>query len=248
MKQTLSTFILGVTLFLAGCSAASRLESSLGTKYRYSYFLLSPSPTGRLSYADERIKILFRIDDGAIRFKLSNLSLSTMTVDWSNAFVAVQGRSYPIRTIRSYYSQDTIKALSAVVLPKGYVVEMAIPASNVSYDGSKWQEKDLLPTTDRHSEKTKNQILSNKGGTVDLLLPIRFEGSEAVTYTFRFKASSVAAIPWERYRKPWRPAPPKPVNPIKVTTNDQLITAAIIAGVLGISAILLTQKKSPTVE
>lgn len=248
MKKNLSTAILVAVLFLAGCSAASKLESSFGTKYRYSYFLLSPSPTGRLSYADDRIKILFRIDDGAIRFKLSNLSSSTITIDWSNAFIGVQGRSYPIRTIRSYYSQDTIKALSASVLPKGYVIEMAIPASNVSYDGSKWREKDLLPTTDRHSEKTRNQIVANKGGFVDLLLPIRFGGSEAVTYTFRFKVSSVSEIPWERYRRPWRPAPPKPVNPVKVTTNDQLITAAIIVGILGISAVLLTQKKTPPSE
>ena len=246
--QTTSVAFLTTVLILAGCSAASRLESSFGTKFRYGYVLLSPPPSGRLSYTDSRIKALFRIDDGAIRFKLSNLSSSKMTVDWSGASLGVQGRSYPVRNARSYYSQDTIKAASTVVLPKGYVIDMAIPSSNVVYNGSKWLEKDLIPTADRHSEKTRNRILANKGGIIEFLVPLHFESSGVVNYAFRFKIVSVSEIPWERYRKPWRPAPPKPVNPVKFTSNDQLITAAIIAGVIGISAVLLTQRKLPPSE
>ena len=248
MKQTLSTFILGVTLFLAGCSAASRLESSLGTKYRYSYFLLSPSPTGRLSYADERIKILFRIDAGAIRFKLDNLTSSIVTVKWPGAALGVLGRSHPVHSVRSYYSQEKAGEASSVILPKGYVIEMAIPASSVYYDGSKWQERDLLPTTDRNSEAVRKRILANKGGIVELLLPMQFEGSETINYTFRFKVSSVDEIPWEQYRKPWRPMPPKPLTSSSFTTSDQILTGAIIVGVVGIGAVLLSQKKTPPVE
>lgn len=248
MKQKLSIAILVLALILGGCSAASRLKSSLGTKYQYSYFLLSPSPAGRLSYADKRIKVLFQIDDGAIRFKLYNRSLSTITIDWSQAVVAVKGRSFPIRTAGSYYSQHSINSPPTVVLSKGYIIEMAIPARNILYDGKKWQEQDLLPTTDRRLEKIKQQIRANKGGIVELLLPIQFGGSEAVKYTFRFKIASVAAIPWERYRKPWRPNVSNPFSTFKVNNNDPLITTATIGGILGVSAILLAKKKLPISE
>lgn len=233
---------------LAGCSAASRLKSSLGTKFRYSYFLSSPNPSGRLSYTDERIKILFRIDGGAIRFKLNNRTPSLLTVKWSDAALSVLGRCHPVHSVRSYYSQEKGIEASTVILPKGYVIEMAIPASSVFYDGSKWQERDLLPTTDRNSEAIRKRILANKGGIVELLLPMQFEGSETVNYTFRFKVASVEEIPWQQYRKPWRPIPPKQSNSSSFTTSDQILTGAIIVGVVGIAAVLLSQKKTPPVE
>jgi len=235
-------------LLLAGCSAASKLRSSLGTKFRYTYLLTSPTPTGKLSYADERIKVIFRIDAGAIRFKLTNLTSSNITIDWSGAVIGVLGKSHPLRSIRTYYSQDNIPAVSTVVLPKGYVIEMAIPVSSVYHDGLKWQERDLLPTTDKNSETTRRRILANKNGIIEFLLPMKFEGTGVVDYKFRFKVSSVDEIPWEQYRKPWRPVPPKPNNSSKFTAGDQIMTGAIIVGVVGIAAVLLSQKKTPPVE
>ncbi len=250
MRKHLSTaavFLVAV-LLLAGCSAASRLQSSLGTKFRYTYFLSSPNPAGKLSYTDDRIKVIFRLDAGAIRFKLNNLTSSNLTIDWPGAVLGVQGRSHAVRSIRTYYSQDNVPAVSTVILPKGYVIEMAVPASSVYHDGFKWQEKDLLSTTDRNSETTRRRILANKDGIVEFLLPMKFEGTGVVNYTFRFKVSSVDQIPWEQYRKPWRPVPPKPENSAKFTTGDQLMTAAIVAGVVGIAAVLLSQRKTPPVE
>lgn len=235
-------------LILAGCSAASRLESALGTKYRFSYVLTSPNPAGKRTYLDERIKIQFLIDDGAIRFKLTNLSPEKMTIDWSKASIGVAGRYFTVRNSRSYYSQDVQTASLPSVAPKGYMIDLAIPAQNIIYDGKQWQERDLLPTTDRHSEAMRNRILASKGKTIDLLLPIEFERSGPSMYTFTFAVASVTEIPWERYRKPHRPLPPKPVNPVKLTTNDQILTAAIVVGVVGISAILLSQRKAPPTE
>jgi hypothetical protein len=248
MKLHILIVALLAALLLVGCSTSSRLRSSLGTKFRYTYFLSSPNPSGKLSYRDDRIKILFRIDAGAIRFKLDNLTSSLLTVKWSGAALGVLGRSHPVHSIRSYYSQEKAGEASTVILPKGYAIEMAVPAMSVYYDGSKWQEKDLLPTTDRNSEAVRKRILANKGGIVELLLPMQFEGSETINYTFRFKVSSVDEIPWEQYRKPWRPMPPKLLTSSSFTTSDQILTGAIIVGVVGIGAVLLSQKKTPPVE
>jgi hypothetical protein len=234
-------------LVLTGCSVASRLESSFGMKYRYSYALVSPKSAWKRAYLDKRIKMLFLIDDGAVRFKLSNLSDETMTIDWPNASVGVSGRYYTVRNARTYYGQSPVST-GPPIPPKGYVIDLAIPAQNVSYDGKAWQERDLLPTTDRHSETVRKRILGSTGRTVDLILPIQFEQSGTITYNFRFSVAAVNELPWNRYKRPHRPPAPRPVNPVKVTSNDQVITAAIIAGVLGISAVLLTQKKAPPSE
>jgi len=240
--------LLTAALMLAGCSAASRLESAFGAKYKYTYALVSPTPAGKRAYLDKRIKILFLVDDGAIRFKLTNLSGENMTIDWSKASIGVLGRFYPVRNTSSYYAQDSIIVPSPPIPPNGYVIDLAIPAQNVSYTGSQWQERDLLPTTDRHSPAMRTRILGEKGKNIDLLLPTEFERSGTVNYTFRFAVTAVNELPWNRYRKPHRPPAPKPVNPVKFTTNDQWITAAIVLGVVGISAVLLTQRKSPPSE
>lgn len=245
-QQPLFTISLAALLVLSGCSAASRLESSLGTKYTYSYLLTSPKPAGKLTFLDHSIKIVFLIDQGAIRFKLTNLSGRTMTVGWQNASLSVLERHYTVLSTRSYYSADSNKTVSPAIQPGGYVIDMALPSPNVYYDGAEWREKDLLPTTDRHSAGIRKRILANKGGILSLLLPMNFEGTETVNYLFQFKVAAVSELPWQRYRAPHRPPPPP--APHEVTTNDQLITAAIIAGVVGLSAILLTQKKSPPSE
>ena len=133
-------------------------------------------------------------------------------------------------------------------MPEGYVIDLAVPAPNVSYDGTQWQERDLLPTTDRHSATIRKRIVATNGRAIDFLLPLEFEQSGRMNYAFQFGVASVTEVPWEKYRKPHRPPAPRPVNTVKVTGNDQLITAAIVVGVLGISAVLLTQKKAPPTE
>jgi len=240
--------VLSVALVGAGCSAASRLQSANGKKYRYTYVLQSPSPTGKLSYQDSRIKVLFQVDDGAVRFKLNNLSTEQLTVDWSRASIGTNGRYSSIRNRRTYYSQDSVKVASSVLLPRGYIVDLAVPSENVFYDGEKWTERELLPTTDRNSQTQRQKILANKGTMVDLILPLQFAASGEANYVFRFTVSSVAEFPWDRYRKPWRPPVPKPLKEVHMTSNDQLLTAGIVVGVVGVSVLLLMQKKSPVVE
>ncbi len=246
-RPTLLTTALAGVLVLAGCSAASKLESSFGTKYRYAYQLTAPAK-GKLSYEDARIKILFKIDEGAIRFKLTNRTSTRMSVDWVNASIGVQGRYSAVRNTRHYYAQDSNITSGPPVPPKGYVIDMALPSQNVVHTKRSWQERNLLPTTDRHSPAMKNRILANKGSVVDLLLPIEFAGEGVVNYAFRFTVTSVDVLAWERYRKPRRPAPPPSTTVAKTSSDDQILTAAIVVGVLGISAILLTQKKSPPSE
>lgn len=236
---------------LAGCSAASRLQSSLGNKYKYSYQLMSPSSGYKMSFQDRLIRIQFLIDDGAIRFKLTNKSIVPIRIKWDDVSVGVRGRYYAARNTRTLYLADYQDKAVPVIPPNGYVIDLALPSENISYDGKQWKEKELLPVTDRNSEEMRNRILAHKGSTVNLMLPI-VAGEATVLYDFRFQVMSVEPVAWERYRRPRRPLPPPLLIPssakIEADSDDQLITAIVAAGLLGVGAILLTQKKSPVVE
>ncbi len=238
--------VVGVIL-LAGCSAASRLQSSLGYKYRYSYRLVSPSSGGRMTFQDDRIRIAFRIDDGAIRFQLRNRSSIPVQVKWDDASIGVRDRYYAVRNTRTLYVPSYRDNAVPTILPSGYVIDMAMPAENISFDGNEWKEKDLLPTTDRNSAAIRQRVLGNKGSIVNLLLPLQ-AGDSVWSYTFQFQAVSVDSLGWARYRKPRRPAAPMKQGKITTGTDDQIVTALVVAGLLGVGAILLTQKKSPPVE
>ncbi|MEX2115660.1 MAG: hypothetical protein WEB37_02140 [Bacteroidota bacterium] len=238
--------VIGVVL-LAGCSAASRLQSSLGYKYRYTYRLVSPSSGGKMIFQDDRIRIAFRIDDAAIRFQLRNRSSVPLRVKWDDVSIGVRDRYYAVRNTRTLYIPDYRDNAVPTILPSGYIVDMAMPAENVSFDGNEWKEKDLLPTTDRNSAVIRQRLLDNKGSTVNLLLPVQV-GDSVWSYTFQFQVASVDSLGWNRYRKPRRPTPPMMPGKISAGSDDQIVTALVVAGLLGLGAILLTQKKSPPVE
>ena len=245
-SKLFSIAVIGVFL-LAGCSAASRLQPSLGNKFRYGYRLVSPSSGGKMAFQDDRIRIAFRIDDAAIRFQLRNRSPLPLKVKWDDVSIGVRGRYYAVRNTRTLYVPSYRDNAVPTILPSGYIIDMAMPAENISFDGNKWKEKELLPTTDRDSDAMRQRILGNRGSVVNLLLPIQ-AGDSVWSYAFQFRVTSVDSLGWERYRRPRRPAPPMQPGRIKAETNDQIVTALVITGILGVGAILLTQKKSPPVE
>jgi hypothetical protein len=234
-------------MLLAGCSAASRLQSSLGYKYRHSYRLVSPSSGGRMVFQDDRIRIAFRIDDAAIRFQLRNRTTRPLKIRWDEASLGVRGRYYAVRNTRTLFLPGYRDDTAPTILPQGYVIDMAMPAENISFNGSEWKEKELLQTTDRNSPAIQQRLLAYKGSVVNLLLPVQV-GDSVWSYTFQFQVTSVDSLGWDKYRKPRRPSPPMMPGKIKAESSDQLVTGIVVAGLLGVGAILMTQKKSPPVE
>lgn len=242
------TVAVAAVVLLAGCSTASKLHSTLGNKYRYKYVLVSPSSGMRLSYSDQRLKILFRIDQGAIRFKLMNLTDQPLNVAWDSVSLGVKGRYHTVRNSRTLYLDNPTDLAVSTILPNGYIIDLTIPAQNVYFDGVAWRERDLLPTTDGHSDVMRRRIMNNKGSAITLLMPMRF-GDQKQDYRFEFLVESVEEMDWVRYRRPRRPLPP-PTQPVQVKkeSSGQIVTAIVIAGLLGVSAVLLTLKKSPPSE
>ncbi|MEX0602842.1 MAG: hypothetical protein WD295_05845 [Bacteroidota bacterium] len=236
-----------VLVFLAGCSAATRLQSSLGDKYRYKYRLTYPIESQTLRYRDDRLGIAFLIDDSAIRFLVQNLSTVTMYVRWENASVGIKGRYYSVRNTRTLYLPTASTVVSPAIPPRGYVIDMALPAENISFEKGEWKETDLLPTTDRNSARRKQAIQKNVGSNLVLILLVDF-GGELRRYTFQFTVASVDPLPWNRYRKPRRPAAPAPSTEPAVSSGSTPLTVALVAGLLGFTAFMVSREKTPVKE
>jgi len=223
-----------------GCSSLGLTSSNQGNKYKYKYKLSLPAESPNLLYRDDNIYVQFRIDDAAIKFQLQNITADPMEIVWSQASIGIRGRFFPVRNASNLYAESSMCVSSATIPPLGYVTDMAIPAQNIRYDGTSWKEQDLLPTVDRNPEATMDRVQPMVGTHIGLVLPIRV-GETLVQYQFAFTVTGVDRIPWSQYRRPARPAPPPRRR--MLLTVDQMITAGVLVGVVGVASYWLTMKK-----
>jgi hypothetical protein len=196
-------------------------------------------------FQDDSIIIQFKFDDAAIQFQLQNISESHITLDWDKVSIGISDRYFGVRHASNFYV-DTVRSNSIIMPPLGYLRDVVIPHENVSYDGNKWVEADLLPTVDRRSPSVQAAIKKNVGQKVSLMLPIMF-GPTRRNYVFDFQVDAVKQIAWKDFAPIKRmPAPPKPDNKGRAWVN--VTTAVLVVGVLGFSAYVLSIKKNPPTE
>lgn len=206
--------------------------------------MTAPVPSDKMIYRDSSIYVQFRFDDGAIRFQLQNITSQNMEVDWGRMSIGIRKKFSPVRNSATLYSAATPCQAATVMPPLGYTIDFAIPEKNITpQDG--WHENDLLPTTDRKSSEQRNVILNSVGTPVTLVMPLRI-GSVIKEYTFRFQVSGVDQIPWASYKPSRRPTPPMHTH--ELYSSDQYITAGIVATIVGVASVLLTQKKTSPSE
>lgn len=234
-------------VMLAGCSAASRLESTYGNKYRYAYSMVSPVRNDSLYFRDERLIIQFRFDDAAVGLQMQNISPFDLQVRWTGASIGIDGWYGGVRNLSNFYDTSSAPGFSPLIPPLGIAREVLTPVSNVYFEGNRWHEVDLLPTMDYNSPSRLDSILNRVNSVVDIVLPMEF-GREEKTYRFTFAVDSVWNIPWTLDRLPnWFPREPGGPR-VSPTSNDQLTAAILVAGFLGFSAYMLTAKKNPPIE
>ncbi len=232
-------------LLLGGCAAGAAYSPGQGTKYQYTYSMVAPSVSADLTHRDERIIIQFRPDDAALKFQVQNLSDQELSIDWSRASIGVEGRFSAVRHASSLYS-DSGAAGSFLLPPMGYMRDLVMPYENIRFDGERWIESDLLPTTDNANEALRSMIRGSVGKQVSVILPFRF-GSQEMTYEFAFRVSAVRPIAWRDVR-PVQRVPAPPVTKRTSGTLDQVTLAVIALGVLGFVAFTLSLSKNPPSE
>jgi hypothetical protein len=248
MQRLPVTILSGLILamLVSSCSAPNQFSAGKGNKYKYYYRLIRPA-SDSLKYRDDSLLIQFRIDEAAIRFQLQNLTRSDLRIDWSKPAVGIGGQFVGVRHAENLYSDDTLATgLSHVVPPYGFVRELLLPRQNISFDGRRWEERDLLPTMDNNDPALRNQIIANAGKKISVVLPLVFAKAER-TYRFDFAVDSVRQIAWRDY-KPLKRIPAPPVAVRSVGGVEQITAAVLTVGVLGFSAYMLSAKKDPPTE
>ena len=245
-KRTLcwSLVIALVSQSFASCAGGNFLGIGIGNKYLYTYRMIAPVDSRKLLIQDANVKAQFKFDDSAIHFQLQNLSRSNLSILWDQVSLGVDNKFTPVRNSVNFYL-DTVRLGGSQSLPPlGYVQEIVIPYHNIRFDGIRWVEKDLFPTTAKAD--LANAIMKNLGKSIKLVLPLRI-GSEMKTYVFEFVVESVHQIAWNDYRPQRRKPPPIAKKPQKSVT-DQVTIAIIAVGLLGFAAYAITLKKDPISE
>lgn len=232
---------------LTGCSAAGRLESTYGNKYHYFYSMVSPVRNDTLSFRDERLSIRFRFDDAAVGVQIQNISPVDLHVRWTGATIGIGGRTSGARIRNDHQDTTSAPESSPSIPPQGFSREALTRVNNMYFEGNRWRELDLLPTTDFNSPLRRDSILNLVKSVVDIVLPMEF-GREKKLYRFTFAVDSVRRIPWSLEPLPDR-LPRAPGAPrMGPTSNEQITAAILVAGFLGFSAYMLTAQKYPPVE
>ncbi|MGB2867893.1 MAG: hypothetical protein WBD36_05540 [Bacteroidota bacterium] len=233
-------------IVLSSCAPTGAYGPGRGNKYRYVFKMLAPIQNNNLLFQDESIIIQFKFDDAAVKFQLQNVTAAACTIDWSKATLGVNGRFFPVRHADNLY-KDSATATTSIPIPSlGYIQDLVIPRDNILYEGDRWGEIDLLPTTDNGSESARKSILQSVGKSIAVVMPLRF-GNTVRNYEFDFQVASVERIFWKDFTPVKRiPAPPE--RPPQNQSLDQVTTAILALGILGFAAYLITIKKNPPTE
>jgi len=239
--------LLLAALLLAGCASTSKLQSTLGHKFKYSYSMTDPAQSADMLYRDDQLIIQFRVDDPGLRFQVQNITSDPMSIDWAKATITVRGVSSAVRTGRTLYDTTKTPPAAQTIPSLGVLRESVVPLGNSYFDGSQWRIDDLLPTTDANTHTMRSTISSLPGSMIEFRLPVTF-GSEPRWYMFAFRADSVKQVSWNDYRPAsWIPPHP-PVKTLRPSPESQFTAVIIASSFLGFLRYIMTMNKVPVVE
>jgi len=234
-------------LLLVGCTASSRLQSTLGNKYQYSISMFAPEKSKDMLFRDDQLIIQFRMDNPGIRFQIQNISPTDMRIDWANASIGIHNAYSPVRNISTIYDTTAKVPASQIIPPLGVIRDAILPRGNTYFDGAQWRVDDLLPTTDANSRAMKNNIMGQVGSSIDVILPLEF-GSGVRTYQFTFSVDSVRQLAWSDYRPAsWLPPQP-PIRRLQQSSEDWVTAAILATGFVVVLRYVTAAKKTPVVE
>lgn len=240
MKRVSIGFVL-IFLMTNGCAGSFSSEAH---HYLYTYALVSPIANENLIYKDQYIIIQFKFDESAVRFQMQNVSEAPMSIEWENASISLNRRTFAVKNWTTFYSLSPNTPPSVIIPPLGYIREIIIPRDRIYYENNEWVEDEMFPTKDKGSTYRKRAILRYKGSQVKLNLPILI-GEAVKDYTFIFRVKDISPLP-EKTLPAKKERPPVPKTPFQMGGASQSVVPIVITtGILGVVVILLTQKKSP---
>ena len=195
MKLFFYSLILSVVL--SSCSVN-------GTKYIYSYEL--QNSTGKQNeYEDNAIFAVFDVQTKTINFKIENLTDKALTVIWDESSFVIFNEANKAAHSETKYINAEQTQVPTIIPPKAFLNDALLPIKNIGYSsGSKyssggWTLDYFLPVWDMGLKKNVDKILSAKGKTVGIFLPIEIDGIKN-DYYFKFLITDV-----KKDKYPYRP-------------------------------------------
>jgi len=234
--------LLVCSIILSSCSGA--LFTPKSRNYIFTYSLAEPVKSNTLIFRDKYLIIQFAIDESAVSFQMQNISEAPMTIIWNDVSIGVNKRTFSVRNTNTFYSLTNTPFADVTIPPLGYVRDIVIPRENIFVLDGKWVERQFFLTNDRGSKRMRGYIQRYVGSEISLTIPIKI-GEVVIKYPFVFKVSKVTELP-PNLLPPVRQRPPMPEVPSQTAGSGQQIMPVVIAAVvLGLTAYILSKKKTP---
>lgn len=146
--------------------------------------VISDSGKTKFTFDDSLVRVtIFPASDG-FAFRLANKTNHSIRIVWDDAaIVGPTGESGRVLHSGVKYIDRNNSQPPTVVVAKGFVTDMAVPTSNVSFSSGQyggWDTSPFLPRP-RMAPENRQSILADlqdrfRGKTVKLLLPLQIEG------------------------------------------------------------------------
>ena len=190
-------YLLTLSVVLSSCSVN-------GTKYIYSYELQN-STGNKNEYEDNSIFATFDVQTKMINFKIENLTDKALTVIWDESSFVIFNEANKAAHGETKYINAEQTQVPTIIPPKAFLNDALLPIKNIGFSsGSKysaggWTLDYFLPVWDMDLKKNVDKILSAKGKTVGIFLPIEIDGIKH-DYYFKFLITDV-----KKDKYPYRP-------------------------------------------
>jgi len=165
-------------------------------RYIYEYSMTTSSSKD-MSFNDDKIDIVFSIDEQEINFTLKNKTKDTLKIIWDNATIVLNGKvNKTIHKGVKFINKNEAQPASTIP-PNAEIDDLLIPTEHIFYNNiyNQWDCFGLFPTDNRNSslfpdENITKVILNSKGVKFGLYLPIEYQG-KIMDYNFEFQIASV---------------------------------------------------------
>ncbi len=178
-------YSLTLSVVLSSCSVN-------GTKYIYSYEL--QNSTGKQNeYEDNAISAVFDVQTKSINFKIENLTEKALTVIWDESSFVIFNEANKAAHGETKYINAEQTQVPTIIPPKAFLNDALLPIKNIGFSSGSsggWTLDYFLPVWDMGLKKNVDKILSAKGKTVGIFLPIEIDGIKN-DYYFKFLITDV---------------------------------------------------------
>jgi hypothetical protein len=171
------------------------VTSCATSKYEYDLDILKPVYSKELNFSDDKISIDFVLNEFDISLKVKNNSDKPFKIIWDEASFVKNGEAQKIMH-KNIKFMDKEKNQAPTVIPSNsFINETIQPIDDIKFSTSsyskggqyRWSTEPIFLVSRQSSKK---KILSYLGNTINIYLPIQFDG-KTIDYYFEMQVKDI---------------------------------------------------------